>query len=160
MFRRYALTSFRRGGVRQFADIAPVDVRSQILSELKAAMKAKNTVKSTTIRSVLTEVYSVDKQKSELIPSNKIQDIIRKAVDRRTQVAEEYVKAMRPDLAEKELTEAAVLAEFLPPQLSEEEIDRVLREVIEHKIFQVLKIPSKLSVKSSRHFTHRLTSLL
>ncbi|CAL1708232.1 unnamed protein product [Somion occarium] len=110
-------------------------------------MKAKDSAKSTTLRSVLTDVYAADKQKSQPIPNSKIQDIIRKAVDRRKDVASQYENASRSDLAEKERKEAAILSEFLPPQLSEEEIDCVLREVIQEQ--GLLKAEAKPNPKQA-----------
>lgn len=46
-----------------------------------------------------------------------------------TESASQFVKGERPDLAEKETREAAIISVFLPPMLSEAEIDKVLREV-------------------------------
>ncbi|KAF9809088.1 hypothetical protein IEO21_07586 [Rhodonia placenta] len=89
-------------------------------------------MKSTVIRSVLAEVYAADKAPgcSELASSSTIFAILRKAVLRRSDSAAEFEKASRPDLAQKEKNEAELLEPFLPPLLSEAEIDRALREVI------------------------------
>ncbi|GBE81354.1 GatB/YqeY domain-containing protein [Sparassis crispa] len=106
------------------------DIRAQLMSELKSAMKSKDTFKSTTIRSALAEVYAADKARPELVSSSVILSILRKAAVRRTDAAKEYEKASRPDLAEKEKLEANLLQSFLPPLLSEADVDRILRETI------------------------------
>ncbi|KAI0633904.1 GatB/YqeY domain-containing protein [Trametes polyzona] len=107
------------------------DVRARLMSELKAAMKSKDTVKSTTIRSVLSEVFAADKAVSGTAPSSVVVAILRKAATRRTDAAAEFQKASRPDLAEKEQQEAALLQSFLPPLLPEADIDRALAEVLD-----------------------------
>ncbi|KAF9467260.1 GatB YqeY domain-containing protein [Collybia nuda] len=107
------------------------DLRSQLMNEVKAAMKNKDTVASTTLRSVLSEVYAADKASNNKIPPSTIANILRKAVIRRVDAASKFTEASRLDLAEKENCEAELLSKFLPPLLSEAEIDRALREVIE-----------------------------
>ncbi|KAI0075352.1 GatB/YqeY domain-containing protein [Panus rudis PR-1116 ss-1] len=157
------------------------DLRARFMAELKVAMREKNSMKSIAIRSVLADVYAADKKNdSKPIPPSKIHDIVRKAVDRRRDVAAQYQTASRADLAEKELQEASILAEFLPPLLSEEEIDRVLQEVISElnlpepkadakpnpkqllgKVFKSFygKV-DKAAVPSSEYVTRRATELL
>ncbi|TFK83909.1 GatB/YqeY domain-containing protein [Polyporus arcularius HHB13444] len=106
------------------------DIRATLMVELKNAMKTKDTVKSITIRSVLSEVYAADKAASGTASPSAIVGILRKAATRRADSAAEFAKASRPDLAEKEQHEAAILQAFLPPLLPEADIDRVLREVV------------------------------
>ncbi|KAI0323745.1 GatB/YqeY domain-containing protein [Cubamyces sp. BRFM 1775] len=101
------------------------------MQELKAAMKIKDTVKSTVIRSILSEVYAADKTPSGTPASSAtITNILRRAVARRTDAATQFETAARPDLAQKEREEAALLESFLPPLLPEAEIDRILRDVL------------------------------
>ncbi|KZT04624.1 GatB/YqeY domain-containing protein [Laetiporus sulphureus 93-53] len=109
------------------------------MSEVKDAMKSKDTVKSTTIRSVLAEVYAADKAPGSdgAVSSSSILAILRKAVRRRASPfmsladsAAEFEKANRTDLAQKEKQEAELLEVFLPALLSEAEIDRFIREII------------------------------
>jgi uncharacterized protein YqeY len=124
-----------RPGGRFFSDAAGAnDIRGRLLSEVKTAMKNKDTFTSTTLRSVLSDVYAADKTSPPKISSSAITTIIRKAALRRTDSAAQFINASRPDLAEKEKREADILSTFLPPLLSESEIDRVLRDVLaEHK---------------------------
>ncbi|KAJ7782865.1 GatB YqeY domain-containing protein [Mycena metata] len=117
---------------RSYTDSAPaLDVRTQLGTAVKEAMKARNTQRSTTLRTVLAEVYSADKASNEQVNSSAIITILKKAADRRTDAAAQYIAAARPELAEKELSEARILAEFLPPSLSEAEVDQVLRKIFE-----------------------------
>ncbi|CCM04366.1 uncharacterized protein FIBRA_06539 [Fibroporia radiculosa] len=111
------------------------DVRAQLTTELKAAMRSKNTMKSTAIRSVLAELYlrSSEKQSSDgQVPSAPSFARARWAnpiIHEQTESAAEFEKASRSDLAQKEKDEADLLQAFVPPLLPEAEIDRVLRQV-------------------------------
>ncbi|KAI0768645.1 Yqey-like protein-domain-containing protein [Trametes elegans] len=110
---------------------AGADVRARLMQELKQAMKTRDTVKSTTIRSVLSEVYAADKAvRSGTATPSAVASIIRKAAARRSDAAAEFHKAARADLASKEEQEAALLQSFLPPLLPASEIDRVLADVL------------------------------
>jgi len=106
------------------------DIRSQLMNEVKTAMKNKDAVTSTTLRSILAEVYAADKASNAKISTSIIANILRKAVIRRTDAASKFAEASRPDLADKENREVEILSKFLPPLLPETEIDRILNEVI------------------------------
>ncbi|KAI0045280.1 GatB/YqeY domain-containing protein [Auriscalpium vulgare] len=119
-------------------DGAAVDIRSRLLTELKGSMKARDTFSSTTIRSVLSEVYSADKSSPEQkIDSPAIFSLIRKATSRRVDSAAQFTQAARPDLAEKEQREADYLSQFLPPLLPEAELDSILMEILHEQGPQV-----------------------
>ncbi|KAJ7039244.1 Yqey-like protein-domain-containing protein [Mycena alexandri] len=145
--RRPALQLCRSYGVS--AESAPaLDVRTQLATAVKQGnegndpryivcsatnvnfVKARDTQRSTTLRSVLAEVYTADKASNEQVNSSAIITILKKAADRRTDAAAQYTAAARPELAEKEVVEANILAEFLPPPLSEAEVDTVLRKIL------------------------------
>jgi uncharacterized protein YqeY len=104
-------------------------IREQLLAGVKQAMKNKDQVSSLTLRSVLSEVYNLDKSSGSKISSSAIVGVLRKAILRRIESASQFVKGERSDLAEKETCEAKIISAFLPPMLSEAEIDRVLKEV-------------------------------
>jgi len=119
---------------RFFSGAATDDVRGRLLSELKTAMKNKDSFTSTTLRSVLSEVYAADKISPPKITSSAITTIIRKSNTRRVEAAAQFTNASRLDLAEKERREADILSAFLPPLLTDSEIERILRDVVaKHK---------------------------
>ncbi|KAF8160974.1 hypothetical protein B0H34DRAFT_795818 [Crassisporium funariophilum] len=119
-------------------------------SEIKAAMKRRDSVTSTTLRSVLSEINAADKvTDGGLAPSAVVSytfvylsvedlfndmhyktEIVRKAAQRRTEAAAKFSEANRPDLAEKERLEVELLSRLLPPLLSSAEIDSYLQEII------------------------------
>ncbi|KAH7322302.1 Yqey-like protein-domain-containing protein [Rhizoctonia solani] len=115
---------------RRFAsDALKPDVRVRLRDDLKQAMKSKDTFRSTTIRSVLAEITNADKaNKDTPITHDNILSLLQKSISRRTESASQFRSASRTDLAEKEEAECQVLSSFLPAQLSEEDVDRRLRE--------------------------------
>ncbi|KAI9458556.1 GatB/YqeY domain-containing protein [Russula earlei] len=113
------------------ADSCTADLRTRLLEELKISLKAKDSLASTAIRSVLSEVYSADKNSNgRKVDSSAIAAVIRKACARRLDSAAQFNQASRPNLAEKERQEADLLSRLLPPLLPEAEIDRILKDVI------------------------------
>ncbi|TDL24185.1 GatB/YqeY domain-containing protein, partial [Rickenella mellea] len=92
---------------------------------------AKDTFSSTTIRSVLSEIYAADKTVvDKKVNNSTVISIVRKAVVRRNDSARQYIAASRTDLAETETREADLLSTFLPPLKSEAEVDSILRDII------------------------------
>ncbi|KAI9463690.1 GatB/YqeY domain-containing protein, partial [Lactarius psammicola] len=105
---------------------------------------AKDSLTSTTIRSVLSEVYSADKvSNGKKIDSSAIALLIRKAYARRLDSAVQFNQASRPDLAGKEQQEADLLVRFLPPLLPEAEVDRILQNVMSEQVSQAQDDPRK-----------------
>ncbi|VDC03605.1 unnamed protein product [Peniophora sp. CBMAI 1063] len=116
---------------RHLNTVASEDVRPRLMAELKNAMKTKDTMASTTIRSVLSEVYAADKTSSDSRASpSAVLLLLRKAVARRTESAAQFIQASRPDLAEKEQQEAELLTKFLPALMPEGDVDDILKGIL------------------------------
>ncbi|KAI0036860.1 GatB/YqeY domain-containing protein [Vararia minispora EC-137] len=97
-------------------------------------MKEKDSIASTTIRSVLADVYAADKASPEQkVPSSAIMVLLRKAAARRADSALQFKEAGRDDLVRKEQQEIGVINRFLPPLLPEAEVDRILQQVLAEK---------------------------
>ncbi|OCB86937.1 hypothetical protein A7U60_g6111 [Sanghuangporus baumii] len=110
-------------------ELPVLDVRTRLTTELKNAMKSRNKFASTVLRSVLAEVYTADKNPSGAVSNSQIVSILRKAISRRAESAEKYAVASRLDLADTESREAKYLETFLPPSLSEADIDALLNKL-------------------------------
>jgi len=115
---------------RLYSTLPDTSLRARLMSEVQMAMKARDSIASTTLRSVLSEIYAADKVLGNKVPSSTIANILRKAVSRRNDAAAKFTQASRQDLADKELREQEILLKFSPPLLSEAEIDRTLRHII------------------------------
>ena len=107
-------------------------LEQQIQKDIMAAMKAKDQVRLNAVRSIKSAILlakTADGAAGELTDGD-IVKLIQKLAKQRKEAAEQYVTAGRQELADNELAEAAVLAEYLPKQLSPEEVEARLREII------------------------------
>lgn len=112
-------------------------LRQKIDAALKAAMKAKDEkTRVSTLRLVNAAIKDRDiaarsEDRCDGVSDDEILAILTKMVKQREESAATYEKAGRPDLAEQELAEIKVIREFLPRQLSEEEIQSAVTGVID-----------------------------
>ena len=107
-------------------------MEKRIQADMVAAMKAKETVRLSTLRSVkaaITLAKTAEGASGELTDQD-IVKIIQKLVKQRKESAQQYTDAGRPELAENELAEAAVMEVYLPKQLSEAELEAELAKII------------------------------
>jgi uncharacterized protein len=96
-------------------------LKAQWEADVKQAMLQKNEVVRDTLRLVLAELKKLNMEKGVEITPEVEQDVLLKAVKQRQQSIDEFTKAARPDLADKEKAELAVLQSYLPKQLGEAE---------------------------------------
>jgi len=105
----------------------------KISADLITAMKAKDKVSLEAIRAAKTAFLLAHSEKgsgSLLTPEEEIK-IIQKLVKQRRESAQIYKDNNRPDLYEKETTEADVLEKYLPAKMSDEELTEIVRSIID-----------------------------
>ena len=107
-------------------------LENQIQEDIKAAMKAKDTVAMNATRAVKGEIllFKTAEGGSKEVTDADILKMIQKLVKQRKEAAEQYTAAGRQELADNELAEAAVMEKYLPKPLSQEEIEAKIKEVI------------------------------
>jgi hypothetical protein len=104
----------------------------RIQQELKASMLARDADRLGTLRLLKSAIgYAQIEKKSENLPDAEIVSIIQKEIKKRRDSVEQYQKGGRPELAEKESKEIAVLETFLPKPLSAEELEQLVRATIQ-----------------------------
>ena len=108
-----------------------LEVKIQIA--LKEAMKAKDAAGLRTLRAVKTAIsmQKTERGASEILSTEQEAKILQKMVKQRNDALSIYQKENRNDLAEKEQEEIAVLKKFLPKQLSIEELEDILRSMVD-----------------------------
>ncbi|MFY0630417.1 MAG: GatB/YqeY domain-containing protein [Flavobacteriaceae bacterium] len=109
-----------------------MSLQKQIMEEMKAAMKSKDTVALQALRAVKSAFLLAKTETgagSDLTEEQEMK-IIQKQVKQRKDSAAIFIEQGRQDLADPELKEIAVLEKFLPAALSEEEIEKVVLETI------------------------------
>lgn len=107
-------------------------LEQQIQEDIKAAMKAKDSVAMNAVRAVKGEIllFKTAEGGSREVTDEDVLKMIRKLVKQRRESAEQYVAAGRKELADNELAEAAVIEKYLPKQLSEAEVEAKVEEII------------------------------
>ena len=108
-------------------------LKEKLLEDLKECMKNKNTVRKNVVQMVRAAILQVEKDKQITLDDNQIIDIIAKESKKRKDSLVDYEKSGREDLIAQIKEEIAVLAEYLPKQLSEEELENIIKEVIEEQ---------------------------
>lgn len=113
-----------------------MSIRERIQSELKAAMKAKDAVRLSTLRLIAAAIKDRDiaaraEDRCGGCDHAEMMAILQKLAKQRDESADTYEKAGRLDLAERERTEAEIVREFLPKPMDEGEIDQAARGVVD-----------------------------
>ncbi len=108
-------------------------LEQQIQNDLKAAMLAKDKVALASIRGIKAAILlakTAEGGQKDTIEDGELVKIIQKLVKQRKESAAIYTEQNRPELAENELAEAAVMEKYLPKALSEEEVEAAVKEII------------------------------
>jgi len=107
-------------------------LKDRLRQELTASMKARDELRSSTLRMVLTAITNAEvsgKQARELTDDD-VTAVLASEGKKRREAATAFADAERPELAAKERAEAAVIAEFLPEPLTEAEISSLVSDSI------------------------------
>lgn len=109
-----------------------MDLFDKISNDIKAAMLAKEKVRLETLRGIKKEFLEAKTAKGAdgTLTDENATKILAKMVKQRKETAQIYAEQNRPELAENELAEAAVIEEYLPKQLSEDELVAELKKII------------------------------
>ena len=107
-------------------------LETKIQKDIMEAMKAKDAIRLSAVRSVKSAILLAKTSEggSKELEDADIIKLIQKLSKQRKESAEQYAAAGRQELADNELAEEKVLAEYLPKMLSEEEVEAKLREII------------------------------
>lgn len=108
-----------------------MSLQKQVMDKMKEAMKSKDTVALTALRALKSAfmLANTEAGAGELSEAEELK-IVQKQVKQRKDSATVFAEQGRNDLAEPELAEAAVLEQFLPEALSEEEIGKIVEKTI------------------------------
>lgn len=105
-------------------------IKTKIQEDLKEAMKNKESFKRDTLRMVMSAFKQVEVDKRRELNDEEIIKILQKGIKQREEAAAQYREGGREDLAKKELDEVEIIKAYLPAQLSDEELESIIKEVI------------------------------
>jgi len=104
-------------------------LQEHIQKAMVEAMKSKETLRVSTLRLIRAAIKNVEIEKKKTLKDAEIIPVLQKMTKQRFDSIEQFEKASRQDLADKEKKELEILKEFLPPALSKEELQTLIDEV-------------------------------
>ena len=107
-----------------------MDLKESLLTAMKEALKAKNSLKLNTIRGLISEVRNREIDLRRDLENNEIISVVSSQIKKRKEASTLFDKGGRSDLSEKENQEITFLQEYLPEQVSEEDLRKRVKEVI------------------------------
>ena len=106
-------------------------LKEKLLEDLKESMKDKNVTRKNVVQMVRAAVLQVEKDKQIEVADEQIVEIIAKEAKKRKDSISDYEKSGRQDLLDQIKEEIAILEEYLPEQLSTEEVEAKVKEIIQ-----------------------------
>ena len=127
-------------------------VLSGLTEEIKNAMRSKDSLKLESLRAIKSAVLLSETASGSSGTMNDEEAIklLQRLVKQRKDSAKIFIEQNRPDLAEPEEAQAAVIETFLPPQLSDEELNKVILEVISSSGAEGMKDMGKVMGMASK----------
>jgi len=123
-----------------------------IRAELTAAMKARDAERLSTLRMLQSAFKYQQIESGHELSDEEALVVIRKAVKQRQDSIEQYTKGNRPELADKERREMELLKTWLPPELTDDEIEAGIREIIASTGAQSKKDMGKVMKEASTRY--------
>lgn len=106
-------------------------LKEKLLNDLKEAMKEKDLIRKNTVQLIRSAILQIEKDKGIEVTDEQIIDIIAKESKKRKDAKADFEKSGREDLIAQNNAEIEILAGYLPKQLSLEEIENIVKEVIQ-----------------------------
>ena len=105
-------------------------LKEKLMEDLKEAMRSKNEIKKNTVQMVRAAILQIEKDKGIQVEDDRILEIIAIEVKTKRDAIKDFEKAERQDLIDQTNQEIEVLQQYLPKQLSREEIKVELEKII------------------------------
>ncbi|UYL10357.1 GatB/YqeY domain-containing protein [Bdellovibrio sp. SKB1291214] len=108
-----------------------MELRDKIMADVKAAMIAKESLKLTALRGLQAAIKNreIDMRPDPITPEE-VMNVVKKLVKQRKESIDQFQQAGRQDLVDQESAELKVLEVYLPTQMSREQIEALVTEVI------------------------------
>ncbi len=107
-----------------------MSLKDTLTNDMKTAMKAGDSQKLGTIRMLLAAVKQREVDERIVLTDTDIVALVEKAIKQRKESIAQFTTGNRPDLVEKEEFEAKVLAAYMPAQMSDAEVDAVIKAAV------------------------------
>lgn len=127
----------------------------QIRADLTESMKARTAERTSTLRMLQAAVKNEQINVGHELSDEEAMTVIRKGIKQRQDSVEQYTKGNRPELAAKEQAEIVILQSYMPPELSEAELEAGLREIIASTGAQSKKDMGKVMKEATARYKGR-----
>ncbi|SHH65561.1 GatB/YqeY domain-containing protein [Sporanaerobacter acetigenes] len=107
-----------------------MSLKEKLMEDMKSSMKNKDTLRKNTITMVRASIKQREVDERIELTDEDIIDIIAKQVKEKRDVIQDFEKGGREDLVEQTKKEMEILLEYLPKQLTEEEVEEIVKETI------------------------------
>jgi uncharacterized protein len=128
----------------------------RVRADMTAAMKAQEKERLSTLRMLQSSLKNEQINVGHELSDEEAMTVIRKAMKQREDSIEQYTNAGRTELAEKERAEMELLKTYLPPELTEEEVESGVREIIASTGAQSKKDFGKVMKEATARFKGRV----
>ena len=108
-----------------------MSLKDKLLIDLKEAMKEKDRIKKDTIQMVRSAILQIEKDNKVELQDDAIIEVLSKEIKRRRDALSEFEKSDRADLIENLKREISILTLYLPEQLSEDELLKIISEAVQ-----------------------------
>lgn len=105
-------------------------MEDRIKQDLKQAQLAKDVIKTSVLRLLLSEIHNTQIQKGQVLSDEEVLAVIRRELKKRQEAVASFLKAGRSQAANKEQQEATILEIYLPAQLENEELTKLVEDSI------------------------------
>ena len=117
---------------------------SSIQEEVKTALKSGEKFRASTLRLIVSALKLEEKNKAKALTDNEALEILTKMIKQRKDSISQFETANRMELAQKEKDEIEIIQNYLPEQLSEEELSVLIKEVIKETNAESIKDMGKV----------------
>lgn len=107
-----------------------MSLKEQLFADLKTAMKEKDTLRKDTVQLIRSGILQIEKDNKVELDDEGVLDVISKQLKSRRDSLPDFLKSGRTDLIEKLNQEIEILLSYLPEQLNEDEIKKIVEEAV------------------------------
>ncbi len=108
-----------------------MSIKETLTQDLKLSLKEKDTIKKNTVQGIRAAVLQFEKDNLVELDDDGVLDVIAKELKKRRDVLPEYEKSGRQDLITQLKREIEIVMGYLPSQLSQDELDEIVRQAVE-----------------------------
>ncbi|PLY04655.1 MAG: glutamyl-tRNA amidotransferase [Arcobacter sp.] len=129
-----------------------MSLKEQLKEDLKVAMRAKEIVKRDCIRAINTMIKQIEVDERKELNDEDIIKLIQRGIKQREEAISQYKAASRDDLVQKEQEQVDVFTEYLPQQVSDEELETGMKEIIAQVNATSMKDMGKVMGQATKKF--------